>query len=172
MILFLIVGILSVLVGFTIANLLLWMVPPIRADLQRAEARAGQSFAAANTGLVKFTSISALVLLPVYIAAVSSNVCLSDSQIYYQSHMLSPLRTYDRSQLAEVRPRCTKGSRGGWDIGLDIVMIDGASFDLAVVGPWFTASSERILAMLHGVPSDDSRIELGCPVGLRKIVSP
>jgi hypothetical protein len=171
-ILFLAIGVLSLLIGFIIGNLLLWMVRPIRAALEQAEARAGQSFVTANAELIKFASISALVLLPIYVAAVCSKVCLSDSQIYYQSHALSPLQTYGMSQLAEVRPRCTEGSRGGWDIGLDIAVIDGASFDLAVVGPWFSASSERILSSLRGVRSNDSQIEPGCPIGLRKLISP
>jgi hypothetical protein len=171
-ILFLAVGVLSLLIGFIIANLLLWIVPPIRAALERAEARVGQSFVTANAELFKFTSISTLVLLPIYVAAVSSKVCLSDSQIYYQSHLFSPLQTYGMSQLAEVRPRCTEGSRGGWGIGLDIAMIDGTSFDLAVVGPWFSASSERIMSSLRGVRSNDSQIELGCPTGLRTLISP
>lgn len=163
-ILFLALAVLSIPLGFIIANLLLWMVPPIRAGLERAEARAGGSFAAANAGLVKFTLVSAVVLLPVYTVAVGSKVCLSGSDIYYQAHVLAPLQTYAMSQFTEVRPRCSKGSRGGWDIGLDIAMSDGTSFDLAVVAPWFAASSERILTSLSGVRSNDSRIESVAPL--------
>ena len=170
--LFLVLGVLSIPIGLIIANLLLWIVPPIRAALERAEASAGGSFAAANAGLVKFTLVAALVFLPVYATTVGAKVCLSSSQIYYQSRVLVPLLTYDMTQLTEVRPRCTKGGRGGWDIGLDIALSDGTSFDLAVVGPWFSASSEGILASLRGVRSNDSQIESGCPVGLRKLVSP
>jgi len=171
-ILFLALGVLSIPIGFIIANLLLSMAPSIRSDLERAEARAGGSFATANAGLVKFTCVSVLVFLPVYTATVGAKICLSDSQIYYQSYLLAPLQTYDMSQITEVRPRCAKGGRGGWDIGLDIALSDGTSFDLAVVGPWFSASSEGILASLRGVRSNDSQIESGCPIGLRKLVSP
>jgi hypothetical protein len=171
-ILFLVLAVLSIPLGFLIANLLLWMVPPIRAALERAEARAGGSFASANAGIVKFTLVSAIVLLPVYTAAVGSKVCLSGSEIYYQAHLLAPLQTYAISQLTQVRPRCIKGGRGGWDIGLDIALSDGTSFDLAVVGPWFSASSESILPSLRGIRSNDSQIESGCPIGLRKLLSP
>jgi hypothetical protein len=160
---------LSIPLGFIIANLMLWTVPPIRAALEKAD---GRSFANATAGLVRLTSVSALVLLPVYVAAVSSKVCLSESRIYYQSHLLASLQAYDLSQIAEVRPRCTKGSRGGWNIGLYIEMADGATFDLAYVEPWFFASSERILALLRGKRSNDSQIASGCPIGLRNRITP
>jgi hypothetical protein len=148
------------------------MLPPIRAALERAEAHAGQSFSTANAGLVKFSAISALILMPIYVIAVGSEVCLSDSKIYYRPYSLASQQTYDMSQVAEVRPRCTKGNRGGWDIGLDLVMSDGASFDFAVVGPWFSSSSARILTSLRGLRSSDSQIDSDCPIGLRKLVSP
>ena len=112
-VLLLAVGVLSVLIGFIIANLLLWMLPPIRAALERAEAHAGQSFSTANARLVKFSAISALILMPIYVIAVGSEVCLSDSKIYYRPYSLASQQTYDMSQVAEVRPRCTKGNRGG-----------------------------------------------------------
>src|SRR5690242_5967208 len=56
-ILLLALGAFSIPTGFIIANLLLWMVPPIRAALEKAEVRAGGSFATANAGLVKFTLV-------------------------------------------------------------------------------------------------------------------
>src|SRR5580693_3642170 len=43
---------LSVPCGLVIANLLLWIFPPIRTALARADARAGQSFRTANRGLL------------------------------------------------------------------------------------------------------------------------
>jgi hypothetical protein len=110
-------------------------------------------------------------LLPICVAATSSEVCLSDSHIYYRAHVFSQLQAYGISQIAEVRPRCMKGSRGGWDIGLNVVMIDGATLDLAVVGPWFSASSPMILAFLRDVRSSNAQIESGCPNGLRRLIS-
>lgn len=171
-ILFLALAVLSVPAGLVIANLLLWTIRPIRAALERADARAGQSFATANAQLVNFAMLSALILLPIYVIALGSKDCLSDSEIYYRPHLLASQQTYALSQVAEVRPRCTKGTRGGWDIGLDLAMNDGASFDLAVIGPWFSSSSDRILTSLRGLRSNDSRIHSDCPIGLRKLVSP
>jgi hypothetical protein len=156
----------SVPCGFMIANLLLWIVPPIRIALARADARAGQSFGAANRQLLRLTFVLAAVLLPICAIALGSRVCLSETHFYYQSHALSPLRAYDLSQLVELRPWCTASTRGGWNFGLNVVTADGTSFDLAVA-PWFASSSGRILAELRWVPSDVSQIEPGCPRGLR-----
>src|SRR5258708_28683250 len=47
LILFLALGVLSIPIGFVVANLLLWTVPPIRAALEKAETRVGGSFATA-----------------------------------------------------------------------------------------------------------------------------
>ena len=171
-ILFLVLSIVSIPIGFAIANLLLWMVPPIRTALEQAEARAGRSFATANREIARFTFVSGLVLLPVYVMAFGPKVCLAHSQLSYQSHTFASPQTYNLTELSEVRPRCTRGSRGGWDIGLDLVLSDGTSFDLAVVGPWFSASSDSILALLRGLRLNDSEIDAGCPLGLRKLVSP
>lgn len=170
-VLFLALAVLSIPIGFMIANLLLWIVPPIRAALARAEASAGGSFATANLGLIKFAAVSALVLLPVCVAAAGSRVCLSDSKIYHQSSVLSSLQSSDMSQVAELRPRCEKGGRGGWDFGLEIVLTDGASFGLAVVGPWFSASSQRILNALQSVRSNNAGIDPDCPAGLRILIT-
>lgn len=165
-------GVLSLPVGLMVANLLLWMVPPARAALELAELQAGESFATANAGLAKFVAMSALMLLPIFAAAARPQACLSDSQVYYRPQVLSSFQAYDLSQLAEVRPRCTKGSRGGWDIGLEIEMTDGVSLDLAVVGPWFSSSSQRILAALGSVRSNSSQIDPRCPSGFRNLISP
>jgi hypothetical protein len=169
-ILFLVVAALSVPAGFLVANLLLWPVPAIRAALQRSGAR--RSFAAANAEFVQMTAILALVLLPVYAVAVGSKVCLSESQLYYQPSALWTSRSYDLSQVTDVRPRCARSSRGGWNLGLDVTTADGSSFDLAVVDPWFASSSDRILAVLRGIESNDSGIEPGCPTALRALVVP
>jgi hypothetical protein len=166
-VLFLVIALPSVPVGLAIANLILWTIPPVRAALKESEARAGETFARANAGLVKFASLSVLLLLPIYLFAAGSKVCLSNSEIYSRSHILSQFQTYDLSQVAAVRPRCTKGSRGGWDIGLDIVMNDGSSFDLAI-GPRFSSSSDRILGLLGGARPNASDIQAGCPAGFRR----
>jgi hypothetical protein len=170
LILFLVVAALSVPAGFLAANLLLWPVPAIRTALQRSGAR--QSFAAANAEFIRMTAILALVLLPVYAVAVGSKVCLSDSQLYYRPSTLWTSRTYDLSQVTDLRPRCVRSSRGGWNLGLDVTTTDGSSFDLAVVDRWFAASSDRILAALQGVGSNDSQIDSGCPAALRALVVP
>lgn len=171
-VLFLVLAVLSIPIGLIIANLLLWIAPPIRAALDRADMQAGGSFATANAQLVKFALVSAVVCLPGYLTAVGSKVCLSGSKIYHQSHVFAPLQTYDMSQITEVRPRCTKDGRGGWDFGIDIVLSESTSFDLAIVGPWFSAWSERILASLSGIRLSDSYIESGCPMGIRKLITP
>jgi hypothetical protein len=165
-VLFLAVAVLSIPLGFLSANLLLWTVPAVR------EARAGRSFAIANAEVLKFTAIASLLLLPTCAAAVSSKVCLSDTHIYYRPHPFSALQAYDTSRIAEVLPRCRPGNRGGWNIGLNLVMSDGHTLDLAVVAPWFTASSAMILASLRGLPSDSTQIESGCPNRLRQLISP
>jgi hypothetical protein len=169
-ILLLAAAMLSAPCGFVIANLLLWIFPPIRAALARADARAGQSFGASNRGLLRSAFVFAAALLPVCAIALGSRVCLSDTQIYYQSQALSSVRTYSLSQLVGLRPWCTTGTRGSWNFGLNLVMADGTSFDLAVA-PWFASSSPRILATLWWVASDLSKIEPGCPRGLRALVS-
>jgi hypothetical protein len=162
----------SIAIGFSIANLLLRTIPPIRAALEQAEARAGQSFTTVNAALVRYGVLFAVVCLPICVVAASSRVCLSDSQIFYRSHAFATLQSYSLSKVVELRPQCFRGSRGAWDIGLEVAMADGISLDLATIRPWFSRSSARILAVLWGMRSDYSQIESGCPTGLRKLISP
>jgi hypothetical protein len=171
-ILFLSLAVLSVPLGFLCVNLLLWILPPIRAALDRAEARAGGSFASANAQLLRFAAIAALILVPVCALAIRSSIALSDSRIYYRADLFSPMQPHEKSEIAQVLPRCTPGGRSSWNIGLDIAMRDGVTFDLAVLGPWFSGSSDRILAWLKDVPLDNSGIDPACPVGLKKLLSP
>lgn len=160
----------SIPIAGMIANSLMWMVPPIRSVLENAKSRVGGSFIRAQSGIATFALRVYLVVVPVYLFALSSNVCLSDSTIYYRPNILFPLRTYAPSQVVELRPRCTRGR--GWDIGLDITMTDGSSFDLAVIEPVYLASSERILALLPNVPLNTSQIRRDCPFDLKKLITP
>jgi len=162
----------SIPLGGVMANLLMWLIPPARKALDRAEARVGQSFSKSNSELLKVAALSTLVLVPIYVIAFGSKVCLSESRIYYQLHLLAPQRTYSLSQVVEVQPRCTRASRGGWDLGLGIAMDDGASFDLAVGGPLFASSSKRILSLLRGLRVNDSQIDRSCPLVRRQEISP
>ena len=164
--------VLAVPIGFLLANVLLWMVPPIRRALDEAEARVGGSFSRANAGLVRATLVLALISLPVVVIAAGSSACLSRSDIYYRPHLLTSWRIYPLSQILEVRSRCETGSRGGWSIGLDVIVSDGTSLDLAVVGPWFRRFSTEIQTALHESKANDALIAPGCPPGLRKMLMP
>jgi hypothetical protein len=55
-----------------------------------------------------------------------------------------------------------------WDIGLDLVMNDGVSYDLAVLGPWFASSADKAFAVLRGIRVSDVRIDRDCPAGMMK----
>lgn len=162
----------SIAIGFLIANLLLRTILPIRAALEQAEARAGQSFTTVNAALIRYAVLFAIVGLPICAVAASSRVCLSDSQIFYRPHAFAILQSYSLSKVVELRPQCFRGVRGAWDIGLEVAMADGISLDLATIRPWFSRSSPRILAVLWGMRSDYSQIESACPTGLTKLISP
>jgi hypothetical protein len=156
---------LSMPIGHMIANLVLWIVPPIRSALEQT----GRSFMRAQSQLAKVALYVSLFLVPIYLIALSSNVCVSDSEIYYRPNIFFPLGTYGVSQITEVRPRCTKG-RGGRNIELEIAMNDASLLDLAA---WpFFPSSERILALLRNVPQNARQVHHDCPVALRKLITP
>lgn len=161
----------SVPIGLVIANLLLWMVPPIRYSLENAESRAGGSFVRNLSQLVTLALPMYLVVVPLYLIALSSSVCLSDGEIYYRPNIFFPLRTYDLSQVVEVRSRCTRG-REGWDIGIEITMTDGSLFDLAVAEGQYRASSERILGLFHNIRLKTAQISPDCPNNLKKSITP
>jgi len=118
----------------------------------------------------KFALRISLFVLPIYLFALSSNVCVSDSQIYYRPNIFFRLRTYGMSQIKEVRPRCGRGRRG-WHTGLEIAMTDASVFDL---GDAMTSAppSARMLALLRNVPLNASQIHHDCPVALRKEITP
>jgi hypothetical protein len=160
----------SVPLGLVIGNCVLWIIPNARLALGRTSLRGKRSFAHSNAGLLRFALIVALLSAPFYILALNSRICLSDSTIFYKAHGLSPTRTYSLSQVREVRSSCTRGSRGGWDIGLALVLND-ISFDLTQ-SPWFAASSERVLARLRGMRFDGTEVAAGCPIALRRLISP
>src|SRR5262245_5393580 len=62
---------------FLVANVVLWLIPPARRALDRAEARVGNSFAKSNAALAKFFLVTAALLIPMYLLAAGSAVCLS-----------------------------------------------------------------------------------------------
>lgn len=159
--------VISVPIAGMTANLLMWMVPPIRSALENEKLRAGGSFIRAQSGIATLAVRMYLFLVPIYLIALSSNVCVSDSEIYYRPNILLPLRTYDLPQVVEVRPQCTRGR--GWNIGIEITMADGSLLDLGVL-PGFP--SERILALLRNVPLNTSQIRRDCPSDLRKLITP
>lgn len=156
-------------IGGILINLLLWIALPIRSALWRSK----RSFIRSQSQLAKFALYISLFVIPIYLIVLSSHVCLSDSTIHYQPNIFSSSRTYRISQIAEVRPGCAKGSRGGWGIRLEIAMTDATLFDLAFLGtPLFGSSSEHILALLRNAPLDTSQIHHDCPIGLRRLITP
>jgi hypothetical protein len=169
-VLFLIIGALSLVIGFLVANLSLWLMRHI--VLQKGDGRFAAVAGVTKTTLVKLSSVSALALLPIYIVAFGSRTCLSVSQVYYQPGTFFPAKAIEISDIRKVRARCTMGSRGGWNIGFEVVLNDGSSLDLATIGPWFSAWSERISYLLRTRPFDDSDIRPGCPIHLRELISP
>jgi hypothetical protein len=163
-VLFLALAVLSIPLGFLAANILFWLLPPVRAAFGVA------TFTAANTQLLKFGGLAALILLPVVWAALSSRVCLSDSVIDYQTGPFSPLEEHPLSEIASLQPACERGSRGGWNFALAVVLRDGTKLDLAAVSPWYSQSAPAILAALGHLPSDNARIDPACPAGFRKLI--
>jgi hypothetical protein len=116
----------------------------------------------------KFALLASLVVLPIYLFALSSNVCVSDSQIYYRPNIFFRLQTYGMSQIKEVRPRCVR-TRRGWNTGLAVAMTDASVFDIKQP---LLPSSERILAVLRSAPLNASQIHNDCPVDIRKQITP
>lgn len=167
---FLAVAVFAIVLGFVLANLTLWSIPKSRHALQDAERKVGLSFVVANTFLLKATIWALALVLCVF--AATPRVCLSSSRVYYFSHLFATPQEYDVSEISEARPKCTRSSRGGWNIALDLVMRDGSSFEFAAVPPWFSAWSQAILASLRAVPFNESAVDQGCPAGLRKTLSP
>lgn len=158
--------------GCVISNLLIWTISPIRRALEKAEAPVGQSFSKANAALIKFFVIAVLIVLPILAVAMNSRLCLSQTELYYKPHLLASLQTYSLAQVVVVRPRCMRRNRTERDIGLDLVMSDGATFDVANIWPWFSPSSERVWAALRGIPSDKSQVQADCPSNVRKHIAP
>jgi hypothetical protein len=160
--------IISFPIGLMTPFFLFWMVPTFRSRLKN-EAAELIPLIRIKWALAIFCMYLFLVLL--YLFGLSSNVCLSDSEIYYRPNIFVPLRTYALSQIAEVRPRCTFPTRS-WLPGLEIRMADGASFNLAAVWPLYFASSERILGLLANAPLNTSEISPDCPNDLKLLITP
>jgi hypothetical protein len=90
--------------------------------------------------------------------------------VYYRSSLLAAWQTYTLQQVAEVRPKCTRSSRGGWDVGLDLVTTDGTVLELGAVEPLFTSSANRILPLLRGLAVNPAGMAADCPASWRQIV--
>jgi hypothetical protein len=168
-VLFIAIASLSIPVGFLLANAVLWIGSGTRAG--KSERRSQQTFHAANAGLVRFAGLLAVVLLPVYVVAVGSEVCLSDKQVFYRKSSFSLLKTYRLDEIVELHPQCTRGSRGGWEVGLEAKMTDGLSFNFAAVGPWFSTWHEEILNVLRERSANLSEIDPQCPESLRALIT-
>lgn len=104
-----------------------------------------------------------LLMVVLYLFALSSNVCLSDSELYYRPSIFYPMEIYRLSEVAEVRSICRK-ERRGWYTQLEIRMTDDSLFDLTAVKPIYDASSERIRAMLRGIPQNTVGMSPACPI--------
>ncbi len=144
---------LSIPVGLLLANLCLWLIPPIRRRLNAAEARVGRTFVQSNSELFRFMLFTFLILLPVHAVAIASRVCISASQVYYQKYLFSEMRTYARSEIKAIRKTCSISSRGGSDIEFYLVMKD----DSAIYLPVDEASLQRDFPLLDGIPVDGSQ---------------
>jgi len=160
----------TVPIGFAVTKFVLWQIPPVRSALRKAQARKRGAFARPDRHFLALACSSALLILPIYAAAFGSKVCLSDTRIFYQPFVLGPMHVYDIQTLKEVAPSCQQTGLGGWTAAYDVATNDGRSFDLAVVWPWFSKSSDRILQSLRGVESDPSRVAFGCPPALRHLI--
>ena len=77
---------LAIPLGLVIANVLVWLIPPARRALNKAEARVGNSFAKANAGLVKFFLAMAAFLVPIQLLAAGSAVCMSQTAVSSTAH--------------------------------------------------------------------------------------
>jgi len=130
-------GAVSVLIALAIAGSLLSAVPPVRGVA-----------ASVRSQLPAIAIPSLLIVVPMYLVALSSSVCLSDSEIHYRPNLLFPMRTYGLSQVAEVQRQCLRGN-GRWDPRLWVRMTGGSWFDLSYDHGAYLKSSQRILGLLH-----------------------
>jgi hypothetical protein len=117
-----------------------------------------------------FLKIGAIPL-PIYLLAVGSMVCVSETEVQYRTQLLAGWHHYPLSRIASVRPDCSRGSRGGWDVRLYITMDDGTSFDLATLHPWLPSRWQQVMGKLTSRPWDNSDIARDCPKSLRKLIS-
>jgi hypothetical protein len=60
-----------------------------------------RSFMKSQWEISKLALLISLFVLPIYLFALISNVCVSDSQIYYRPNIFFRLRTYGMSQIKE-----------------------------------------------------------------------
>ena len=105
--------------------------------------------------------------------AINSATCVSATEVYYRSSVLTPWQTYSFSQITEVRPTCSRGGRGGgFNLGLDLVLADGTTAQLDTVEPWFATSSDRVLPLLRGLRVNASGVDKDCPAGMQQIITP
>lgn len=162
---------LAIAPAFLIANIALWLIPPARRDLDRAEARVGNSFSKSNAMLAKILPVSVAVLLPIELFAAGSAVCMSPKAIHYRPHSLAALQVYALSQIEAVRPSCSRGSRGSWNARLVVSVREAGAFDLAAQHPYRLSSSPEVSETLRDLPWDYSGIERGCPYYLRKLIT-
>jgi hypothetical protein len=153
-----------------IANVVLWLIPSARRDLDRAEARVGNSFSKSNAMLVKILPVSVAILLPVELFAAGSAVCMSATAIHYRPHALAALQVHPLSQVEAVRPSCSR-RRGSWNGRLVVSVREAGTFDLAAQLAWRFSSYPEIFEVLRDRPWDYSGIERGCPHYLRKLIS-
>ena len=140
---------LSIPVGFLLANLFVWLIPPARRALNAAEARVGHNFVQSNSELLKLFGIMIVILLPIHSVALASRVCVSNSQVYYQKHLFSGMKTYDRSEIKAIRKMCARSSRGGWNIEFYVIMKDGSAIYLS------EGSLPSHVPLLEGIPIDE-----------------
>jgi hypothetical protein len=165
--LFLAMACVAIPLGLLIANVVLWLLP-----FTHGSSDVGRTFGQANAGLTRLMLALGVVAVPVCAVAINSETCISPAQVYYRPTLLAGWQTYGLSQISEVRPRCARSSRGGWDLGVELALNDGTVVDLATVGPWFSAAANRIMPLLRGARVNPSGIAADCPSGLRQIVLP
>ncbi len=144
---------LSIPIGLLLANLFVWLIPPVRRGLNAAESRVGRTFVRSNLELLKALLLVFLFLSPVHAFAIASKVCISGSQVSYQKHGFAEMSTYARSDMIAIQKICSRGSRGGLEVLFYVVMKDGK----AVYLPITEQSLQHDFPLLTEIPVDRSQ---------------
>jgi hypothetical protein len=128
-------GLPSIALGFILANLLIWCIPPARTALaNEAKGFPGTDFRSSNLALLKGLAFLAGVTFPLAFLGARNAWSIAPQTLSYQPMFTSTAKEFSWSDIRAINTGC-RFSRQSLDRNFVVEMRDGTTFDLSEEAP-------------------------------------